>query len=49
MRGLDSAQWRPCPSLGADNREVLSDWLGLDDERINALERSGILWDRPPD
>jgi len=46
--GLSSEDWTPCPRLGADNRGVLRDWLGYDDARIDALERQGVLADRPP-
>lgn len=48
MAGIGSADWTPCPRLGADNRTVLSDWLGYDDARIDALESAGVLVDKPP-
>ena len=48
MAGIGSHDWTPCPRLGADNRSVLRDWLGYDDERIAALENAGILVDKPP-
>ena len=48
MAGIGSDDWTPCPRLGADNRPVLRDWLGYDDERIAALEEAGILVDKPP-
>jgi crotonobetainyl-CoA:carnitine CoA-transferase CaiB-like acyl-CoA transferase len=48
MAGLTSADWTPCPKLGADNAAVLRDWLGYDDTRIGELERQGVLADRPP-
>ena len=48
MAGIGSDDWRPCPRLGADNRAVLRDWLGYDDERVTALEEAGVLVDRPP-
>ena len=48
MAGIDSADWTPCPRLGADNRAVLADWLGYDAARINALEAAGVLVDKPP-
>jgi crotonobetainyl-CoA:carnitine CoA-transferase CaiB-like acyl-CoA transferase len=48
MAGLTSTDWTPCPKLGADNAAVLRDWLGYDDQRIQELERSGVLANRPP-
>jgi crotonobetainyl-CoA:carnitine CoA-transferase CaiB-like acyl-CoA transferase len=34
---------RAAPPVGAHTREVLEEWLGFGDERIEALERSGAL------
>ena len=48
MAGIGSADWTPCPRLGADNRAVLKSWLGYDDDRIEALEDAGALVDKPP-
>lgn len=48
MTGVDSDDWTPCPRLGADNREVLKDWLGYADKDIAAMERTGVLVDKPP-
>ena len=48
MDGIGSADWTPCPRLGADNRAVLKSWLGYDDDRIEALEDAGALVDKPP-
>ena len=48
MAGTSSADWTPCPRLGADNRAILKDWLNYDDDRIDALEASGVLVDKPP-
>ena len=48
MAGIGSANWTPCPRLGADNRAVLADWLGYDAARIDALEAAGVLVDKPP-
>jgi len=48
MPGLSSADWTPCPRLGADNATVLEDWLGYSPERIAELERLQVLADRPP-
>ncbi|HIM36212.1 MAG TPA: CoA transferase, partial [Pseudomonadales bacterium] len=28
MKGISSADWTPCPRLGADNHEILREWLG---------------------
>jgi crotonobetainyl-CoA:carnitine CoA-transferase CaiB-like acyl-CoA transferase len=48
MDGLDSEQWTRCPRLGADNTEVLADWLDFDDEQIAGLVQNEVLMDRPP-
>ena len=48
MQGITPDDWTPCPRLGADNRGVLRDWLGYDDERIDQLERDSVLADVPP-
>ena len=48
MPGANSADWTPCPRLGADNRAILKDWLGYDDARVNVLEAAGVLVDKPP-
>ena len=48
MDGIGSADWTPCPTLGADNAAVLRDWLGYDNERIREMERAGVLADKPP-
>ena len=49
MRGLSSADWTPCPKLGADNAAVLKGWLDYSDEQIAELERTGVIVDRPPE
>lgn len=48
MKGSSSADWTPCPKLGADNAGVLKDWLGYSDEEVRALEADGVLADKPP-
>ena len=48
MPGTSSADWTPCPRLGADNHAILKDWLGYDDANIAALEAAGVLVDKPP-
>jgi formyl-CoA transferase len=40
--------WRTGAALGEDNREVLSRWLGLAEERIRALRELGVIADPPP-
>ena len=41
------AEHRPCPSLGHHNAEILSEILGLDDERIAELEIAGAVQQAP--
>jgi len=48
MNGIGSEDWTPCPRLGADNGAVLEDWLGCDQSRVAALQRAGVLVDKPP-
>ena len=48
MHGISSADWTPCPKLGADNAAVLKGWLDYSDDKIAELERSGVIVDRPP-
>lgn len=48
MNEISSADWTPCPKLGENNREILSEWLGYSDEKIHELESSGVIVDRPP-
>ena len=48
MDGISSADWTPCPKLGADNAAVLKGWLDYSDDEIAELERSGVIVDRPP-
>jgi crotonobetainyl-CoA:carnitine CoA-transferase CaiB-like acyl-CoA transferase len=48
LSGLDSSEWTPCPGLGEHNSEVLADWLGYDDRKINELSNADVLLDRPP-
>ena len=38
---------RPAPTLGEHNREVLADLLGLGDAEIDALERRGVIGNKP--
>jgi crotonobetainyl-CoA:carnitine CoA-transferase CaiB-like acyl-CoA transferase len=40
---------RGAPCLGEHNREVLVEVLGLDDARVDELERAGLLRDTPPE
>jgi crotonobetainyl-CoA:carnitine CoA-transferase CaiB-like acyl-CoA transferase len=40
---------RPTPRLGQDNHYVLADVLGESAETITALERDGVITDRPPE
>ena len=38
---------RPAPTLGQHNRELLSELLGLSDAEMHALEREGIIGNKP--
>ena len=38
---------RPAPTLGQHNREVLTELLGLADAEIDALERRGVIGNKP--
>ena len=48
MSGLDQRQWTPCPKLGADNAEVLAEWLGMAPDEIEVLHEQGVLHTQPP-
>ena len=39
---------RPAPLLGEHNREVLTDWAGLSDDELAALEARGVVATEPP-
>jgi crotonobetainyl-CoA:carnitine CoA-transferase CaiB-like acyl-CoA transferase len=34
---------RAPPRVGEQSREILSDWLDLDDARFDALQRDGVI------
>ncbi len=40
---------RPAPTLGQHNRDILIDELGLDVDRLEALEQAGVVADEPPE
>ena len=48
MKEISSLDWTPCPRLGADNHEILREWLGYSIKEIDALECSGVIVNRPP-
>lgn len=48
MSSITTQDWTPCPRLGADNADVLRDWIGMTDESIGELRDRGIIVDRPP-
>lgn len=37
----------PAPGFGVNTREILREWLGLDDDRLDALEQSGVIATAP--
>ena len=41
--------YQPAPKLGEHNREILSELLSMNTAEIEALEREGVLYNRPPD
>lgn len=41
--------YQPAPKLGEHNRDVLGELLGMTAAEIEALEREGVLYSRPPD
>jgi crotonobetainyl-CoA:carnitine CoA-transferase CaiB-like acyl-CoA transferase len=48
MTDLNSDEWTRCPGLGEHNQEILSEWLGMSEREIDALQEQGVLADRPP-
>ena len=48
MHSSSSTDWQPCPKLGQNNHEILSDWLNYSDAGIRALYKAGIICDKPP-
>lgn len=48
MDGIDHGDWTPCPKLGQHNREVLKEWIDMDDEVIESLYEAGVIHDKPP-
>ncbi len=49
MNGLSSAQWTPCPPLGAHSQCILQDWLGYSSQETQNLLAAGIIAECPPD
>ena len=48
MTGISHADWTPCPKLGQHNREVLQEWIGMDNDSIDTLYEAGVIVDKPP-
>ena len=48
MEGVEPETWTACPDLGADNEEVLKDWLRLSSQEIKNLVDASVLHDKPP-
>ena len=48
MSGTSTEDWKTCPALGADNVQILKDWLGYSDAQIADLVKAGVLNSRPP-
>ena len=48
MQSIYAEDWTPCPKLGEHNLEVLSEWLGYSQQKVEALESQGVLWNKPP-
>ncbi len=49
FRSRHTTQWikRPAPVLGQDNRTILQSVLGYSDERIDELDRQGVIGTQP--
>lgn len=45
---FDHPDWQTAPLLGEHNREILTGWLGYDDEVVDRLLRDGVVVERPP-
>ena len=48
MNSTGSDDWTPCPKLGLHNEEILADWLGYDQETIDALYAERVIVNQPP-
>jgi|GEM_PF-3567855 len=49
MAGLMTDDWTPSAKLGGDKAAVLQDSLGYSVEQVVALEKDGVIANRPPD
>ncbi|MGH0036973.1 MAG: CaiB/BaiF CoA transferase family protein [Myxococcota bacterium] len=47
LSGVERWVRRPAPTLGQHSREVLHEWLGMDDPALDALEGQGVIGTRP--
>jgi len=48
LNGEPPPHGRPAPRFGEHNREVLAEWLKMEDDRIDALVARGALLTQPP-
>ena len=48
IESMSHHDWTACPGLGADNHEVLSDWLEMSEAEITALQNKGLITNKPP-
>ncbi len=45
---LDWSQWQAAPRLGEHNTDILSTWLGYDEQQIAELQSVGVIATEPP-
>ena len=45
---FDRSDWKTAPLLGEHNYEILTGWVGYDEEVVDRLLREGVIAERPP-